>query len=147
MLEGLAGLTFACPWAFALALAIPPAGWMALRRARRGGVKFSAFAELPAAGGGWRQAAAAAAPVFMVAALALLCVAAARPRTEGAREWKRENAVSIEMAVDVSGSMLAEDMSPGKTRMSPLGAGYSVPRRSMRCCGATSHGNTGPTTM
>ncbi len=117
MLEGLAGLTFACPWAFALALAIPPAGWMALRRARRGGVKFSAFAELPAAGGGWRQAAAAAAPVFMVAALALLCVAAARPRTEGAREWKRENAVSIEMAVDVSGSMLAEDMSPGKTRL------------------------------
>lgn len=117
MLEALLNATYANPWAFALAALAPAAAWAMLRRARRAGVKFSAFSLLPPARRTWRSIPAAAAPPLAILALLAFAVAAARPRVPGEREWKRENAVAIAMAVDISGSMLARDMLPGQTRI------------------------------
>ncbi len=111
------GFGFAFPWAWLAAVPAAAASFAMFRRARRGGVKFSAFSSLPPPPRNWRTALSAAAPVLFSAGLLCLAAAAARPRTPGAREWRRENAVAVEMVVDVSGSMLNQDMAPGKTRL------------------------------
>lgn len=72
---------FAAPWAFLLALPLAFAAWRLLRRRKRGGVKFSAFARLPRTAGGWRAWVAEHIPYVLLAGLTLLVIAAARPRT------------------------------------------------------------------
>ncbi len=105
-------MTFANPWMLLFALPVAAAGWRMLRRTRRAGVRFSALSRLPANTAGWRAAVAAASPFAMLAALALLVLAAARPRTPLAHETRSVDAIAIAMAVDVSGSMDALDLTP-----------------------------------
>lgn len=105
-------MSFANPVLFIFALPLAFAAWRLLRRARRSGIRFSVTSFLPAKAAGWRAKVAAMTPMLMIAGLALLIVAAARPRTPLAHERKSLDAIAIAMTVDVSGSMEALDLSP-----------------------------------
>lgn len=111
-------MSFANPWAFLLLLPLGLAAWRLLRRGRRRGIRFSAVSRLPAKAAGWRAKVAALTPFLLLAGLALLVLAAARPRTSLAREKKSVDAIAILMTVDVSGSMDALDLTPKGARFS-----------------------------
>jgi Ca-activated chloride channel family protein len=111
-------VSFADPWFLALSLPLAFAAWRLVRRARRSGVKFSAVGLIPAGSAGWRAKVAALTPFILLAALALLTVALARPRSPLAREKKSVDAIAIAMTVDVSGSMDALDLTPKGERFS-----------------------------
>ncbi len=70
---------------------------------------------LPAKTAGWRAKLAALTPFILLAGLAALIVAAARPRSPLAHEKKSIDAIAIAMTVDVSGSMDALDLAPEGT--------------------------------
>ena len=79
-------MTFANPWMLAVfAPLVAVAAWRLLRRGRKAGVRFSAFSRIPPGAAGFRAKVAAATPFILLAGLALLVVAAARPRTPLAR--------------------------------------------------------------
>ena len=109
-------MSFANPWLLLLFLPVAVAAWRLLRRGRRSGIRFSAVGRLPAKTAGWRAKVAALTPFVLLAGLSLLVVAAARPRTSLAREKKTVDAIAIAMAVDVSGSMAALDLTPKGAR-------------------------------
>lgn len=111
-------MNFANPLLLLLFAPLAFAAWRLLRRARRSGIRFSAVGRLPAKAAGWRAALAAMTPYALLTGLALLTVAAARPRTSLAREKKSVDAIAIAMTVDVSGSMDALDLTPKGERFS-----------------------------
>ena len=108
-------MTFATPWMLLLLLPLGIAAWRLLRRGRRSGIRFSATSRLPAKTVGWRAKLASLTPFILLAGLALLIVAAARPRTPLAHDKKSIDAIAIAMTVDVSGSMDALDLAPSGT--------------------------------
>lgn len=105
-------MTLANPWFLLFLLPLAFAAWRLLRRSRRTGIRFSALARLPAKTAGWRARVAALAPFVMIAGLALLVVAASRPRSPTARTGRNVDAIAIVMAVDISGSMSILDLAP-----------------------------------
>jgi len=111
-------MSFAAPWMFLLAVPLAFAAWRLIRRGRRSGIRFSAVGRLPAHAAGWRASVAALTPFFLVTALALLVLAAARPRSPLAHESRSVDAIAIAMTVDVSGSMDALDLTPRGERFS-----------------------------
>ena len=111
-------MSFANPLMLLLLLPIAFAAWRLLRRGRRSGIRFSAVGRLPAKAAGWRAQVSALTPLILLAGLALLTVAAARPRTSLAHEKKSVDAIAIAMTVDVSGSMDALDLTPKGERFS-----------------------------
>lgn len=111
-------MSFANPWALVLFAPVAFAAWRLLRRARRSGIRFSAVGRIPARAAGWRAHVAALTPFVLLAGLALLVLAAARPRTSLAHEKKSVDAIAIAMTVDVSGSMDALDLTPRGERFS-----------------------------
>ena len=109
-------MSFACPYAFLLALPLGAAAWRMLRRGRRSGVKFAPVRRLPPRTAGWRARLANLTPFIFLAGAALLMVACARPRKALNRESRNVEAIAIAMTVDVSGSMEALDLSPTNVR-------------------------------
>ncbi len=113
-------MSFGSPWFLLLVVPLAFAGWRLLRYRRRTGIRFSAVGRLPARTSGWRAQVAAAAPFVLLAGLACLTIAAARPRTardadgDETRQIDRRSVetVSIMMVVDVSGSMAILDLAP-----------------------------------
>ena len=105
-------MSFANPWLMLLALPLAFVAWRLLRRARRSGIRYPAISRLPAGAAGWRARVAGMTPYMMIAGLALMVVAAARPRTPLSHERKVVDAIAIVMTVDVSGSMEALDLTP-----------------------------------
>ncbi len=110
-------MTFANTWMLLLFVPLLFAAWRLLRRARRSGIRFSATMRLPSKTASWRARLAAVAPLVLLAGLAMLVVASARPRTPLAHEKKSIDAIAIAMTVDVSGSMDALDLAPEGTDM------------------------------
>ena len=106
------------PWMLLFLLPLGLAAWRLLRRGRRSGIRFSATSRLPAKTAGWRAKLASLTPFILLAGLALLIVAAARPRTPLAHDKKSIDAIAIAMTVDVSGSMGAHDLAPKGVRQS-----------------------------
>lgn len=107
---------FATPWAFLLVLPLAFAAWRLLRRPTRPrAVPFAPVALVPSAGLGLRAALVRSAPFALLAGLALLVVAAARPQTFLSRQRRSANAIAIAMAVDISGSMMALDLADDPT--------------------------------
>ena len=109
-------MNFAWPYAFLLALPLAVAAWRMLRRGRRSGVKFAPVRRLPPKTAGWRARVANFTPFIFLAGAALLVVASSRPRSPLNRESRNVDAIAISMAVDVSGSMEALDLSPTNIR-------------------------------
>ena len=111
-------MSFANPWLLLFFLPLGAAAWRLLRRGRKAGIRFSAVGRLPTKTAGWRAKVAALTPFILLAGLALLVVAAARPRSPLAHESRSVDAIAIAMTVDVSGSMNALDLTPKGERFS-----------------------------
>ena len=111
-------MSFANPWLLLFFLPLGAAAWRLFRRGRKAGIRFSAVGRLPAKTAGWRAKVAALTPFVLLAGLALLVVAAARPRSPLAHESRSVDAIAIAMTVDVSGSMDALDLTPKGERFS-----------------------------
>lgn len=109
-------MTFAYPYAFLLALPLAFAAWRMMRRSRGRGVRFSAVSRVSVKSSGWRVIVAKVAPYVAVLGLALLVVAAARPREPFGKSNRSVESIAIAMVVDVSGSMRAPDMSSRYSR-------------------------------
>ncbi len=114
-MDGLSGLTNAIPhlanpaWLLLL-LALPPLAWAHHRRSSLGALTYS---RLPASGsrprGAWRLHL----PFYArLAALAFLVLALARPQLGYAWEESLTQGIDIQLVLDVSGSMGAEDFQP-----------------------------------
>ncbi len=118
-------MRFASPWLIALAVIIPLV-LRARRHARDAAVRFPSLAVLRAvapAGAGRRR-------IILVAlralALGLIVVALARPQLGSAQTRIHREGVDVVLAVDVSGSMLAEDFTLGSARASRVDVVKSV---------------------
>lgn len=107
-------MTFVHPWLLVLALPLAFAAWRLLRYGRRSGVRFAAVGRLPVRASSWRSLVAAVSPYVLLAGLALLVVAAARPQRPLGTHVRYESveAISIMMTADVSGSMWGLDLAP-----------------------------------
>ncbi len=106
---------FASPFAFLLLLPLAFAAWRLFRRSRAVvALPFAPMHRLPQRSAGWRSAVARATPWLFLAGGLALVVAAARPQSFFARERRSVDAIAIAMAVDVSGSMEALDLTSGR---------------------------------
>ncbi|MGE0158134.1 MAG: VWA domain-containing protein [Gemmatimonadales bacterium] len=107
---------FADPWLLLLLLLIP-AGWLVRRRwtdRRAGTLRYSVVETVVATGVGRSRWAHRAPAVLRVLALAALIVALARPQTGMTSETVLTEGIDIVVALDISTSMLAEDLTPNR---------------------------------
>lgn len=111
---------FAHPLLLAVALLAPLAVWWSMRSAGR--VVFSSLRALPAAGSTWRTALAWVPDVLFGVAIVALAIALAGPRAGDRSARVRRDGIAIMMAVDVSGSMRALDLSERNRELTRLDA-------------------------
>lgn len=109
----------ASPWMLLAALPCVAAAWLLLRRRRNSDARLRlpmVTSRLAVSGGLWvtldRML-----PWLRGLALLLLVVALARPQSGARIEDVSTLGVDIAVSLDVSGSMIAEDLAPGKTRL------------------------------
>lgn len=116
----LLGVELANPWALlALPLALP-ALWWASRGAGR--VLFSSLRALPPGGGTWRTRIAWLPDAMLALAVGALVIALAGPRAGDKDARIRREGIAVMMAVDVSGSMRALDLSQQRRELTRLDA-------------------------
>lgn len=113
-------VTFAHPWLLLLLLAIPVIAMLQGGRGAAPAVVFSSLKPLIALGkarrsrvGGWLTS-------LLLLSLVLLIVALARPRQGKTISQVQASGIDIMLALDVSGSMLAEDFTIGGERANRL---------------------------
>lgn len=111
------------PWLLLLLLLVPLLWWLQRRQSPQAAVRFptlDVLRSLPGSGAGrWRWVLLA----LRAVALALLVVALARPQHGKAESEYRGEGIDIMLAVDISGSMLAEDFTlPSGQRANRLDA-------------------------
>ena len=126
------GLSFASPWVLFLLLLIPPLAFLRGKFGGTAGVSFSSTSSLVRLGQKRRSRAGAFLAALSYMALASFIVALARPQL--GREISRVQAsgVDIMLELDVSGSMLSEDMSIGSTRANRIEALKNVTEQFIR---------------
>jgi Ca-activated chloride channel family protein len=105
-----------------LLLLLPAAGccWFVYARRVRQGLRFGPVSRFPRQGRSWRITVALLTPALYLAALALIAIAMARPRSLLSSSRRTADVIAIQMVVDVSGSMEALDFST----TGPLGTRY-----------------------
>lgn len=113
-------LEFAHPLFLLVALLAPLAVWWSMRSAGR--VVFSSLRALPAGGKTWRTALAWVPDVMFGLAIVSLAIALAGPRAGDKSSRVRRDGIAIMMAVDVSGSMRALDLSERNRELTRLDA-------------------------
>ena len=109
-------LQFAQPWAFALLLLIPLVllwQWRMRRRASPA-IRLTTTSGLVHIRPGLRARMRPVLTVLRVLAMAALIVALARPQSSSVSENVESEGIDIVLAMDVSGSMLAEDFKPNR---------------------------------
>ena len=114
------GVEFASPWLLLAALLAVPAVWWSMRSAGR--VVFSSLRALPAGGDTWRTRLAWLPDVLIGVAIVALAIALAGPRKGDETSRVRRDGIAIMMAVDVSGSMRALDLSANNRELTRLDA-------------------------
>ncbi len=114
------GIEFAEPWFLLAALLAPVAVWFSLRSAGR--VVFSSLRALPHGGETWRTRFAWVPDVMVGLAVIALAIALAGPRAGDKSSRVRRDGIAIMMAVDVSGSMRALDLSAKNRELTRLDA-------------------------
>lgn len=97
------------PWFLLVALVALPVFWLALRPPGR--VVFSSFKLLPQRSASWRTRLAWLPAALLALASVSMAIALAGPRMQEGENRIRRKGISIMMVVDVSGSMLALDLS------------------------------------
>jgi Ca-activated chloride channel family protein len=112
--------SFAQPWFLVVAVLAPLAWWWSQRGAGR--VVFSSLRALPAGGTTWRTKLAWLPDAMFALAVGALAIALAGPRGGDRNHEVRREGIAIVMAVDVSGSMRALDLSKGKQELTRLDA-------------------------
>ena len=101
-------IDWAQPWALVAALLAIPAVWWSLRSSGR--VVFSSLRALPSGGDTWRTRMAWIPDALYGLAIVALAIALAGPRKGDQSSRVRREGIAIVMAVDVSGSMRAQDL-------------------------------------
>ncbi|MBA3457464.1 MAG: VWA domain-containing protein [Deltaproteobacteria bacterium] len=114
------GIDFAQPWFLLAALLAPVAVWFSLRSAGR--VVFSSLRALPHGGETWRTRFAWLPDALIGLAVVALAIALAGPRAGDKSSRVRRDGIAIMMAVDVSGSMRALDLSAKNRELTRLDA-------------------------
>ncbi|HLA39978.1 MAG TPA: BatA domain-containing protein, partial [Candidatus Glassbacteria bacterium] len=112
-------LDFANDYFLILLVLLVPLGWMHFRwlRKKTRAVRFSDLRTLVQVNGRWAQVKAHVPFALRLAALALLVVALARPRSGSSWEDVTSEGIDIILTVDVSTSMLAEDLARSTNRL------------------------------
>ena len=116
----IAGVELANPWALLVLLLAVPALLWASRGAGR--VVFSSLRALPAGGRTWRTRIAWLPDALMALAVAALALALAGPRAGDKNARIRREGIAAVMAVDISGSMRALDLSQKNRELTRLDA-------------------------
>lgn len=116
------------PWCLAL-LALLPLVLGIMRRQRPATLRYPLVDAVRAVGPGARTRWRWVAPIMRLIAVSLLIVALARPQLGKASSQISTEGIDILLAVDISGSMLAEDFTVGGQRANRLQALKSVVRQ------------------
>ncbi|HWU89852.1 MAG TPA: VWA domain-containing protein [Kofleriaceae bacterium] len=114
------GVELAYPWVLLAILLAAPALWWGSRGAGR--VVFSSLRALPAGGQTWRTRIAWLPDALMALAVVGLAIAAAGPRAGDKNARIRREGIAVAMAVDISGSMRALDLSQKNRDLTRLDA-------------------------
>lgn len=114
------GIELAQPWFLLAALLAAPAVWWSLRSAGR--VVFSSLRALPHGGETWRTRLAWVPDALLGLGVVALAIALAGPRAGDKTSRVRRQGIAIVMAVDVSGSMRALDLSEKNRELTRLDA-------------------------
>ena len=122
-------LTFSHPWLLLLLLLLPPLAFLAGGRGHAPAVTFSSLAPLRASGKVRRAKRGSILLSLMLLGLALLIVALARPQLGRTLSRVQASGIDIMLAIDVSRSMMAEDLSIGNQRANRLEAVKSVTQK------------------
>jgi len=106
---------FEDPVVLLLLVLVPVVAWAQVRRSRRGAsIQYSAVDVVRAAGGTWARWTRHTPVGLRALALAALIVALARPQTGITTENVLTEGIDIVLVLDVSSSMLAEDLEPNR---------------------------------
>lgn len=107
---------FEDPWVLALLAVVPVAAWVRHRLglSRTGSIRFPAVDSVVATRDGRSRWAHRVPGVLRVLGLAALLVACARPQTGITSESVRAEGIDIVLVLDISTSMLAEDLQPNR---------------------------------
>lgn len=114
------GIDFAQPWFLLGLLLVIPAVWWSQRSAGR--VVFSSLRALPAGGHTWRTRLAWLPDALLGLAVISLVIGLAGPRAGDKSSRVRRDGIAIALAVDVSGSMRALDLSERNRELTRLDA-------------------------
>ena len=110
-------MIFASPWLLLLLLAVPVAAAGYLRPRRKGAVLFSSTGNLRGIKPSLRHRLRWIPPVLRLLGLALIVAALARPQKGQESIVVSSEGIAIQMVVDISGSMMAEDLAKDKSRL------------------------------
>jgi len=117
---------FARPMFLTLLVLLPLVGWRWSRRKRRTAIRFSTLGPLRAAGTTWAVRARYVVPGLRMLAVGLLIVCLARPQKGDEETRIFSEGIAIQLLVDRSSSMLAEDFSIEGERVNRLEAVKAV---------------------
>lgn len=108
-------VTFGEPWWFLLFLLLPAAAWWQLKKQqqRQAGILISSFSRVKGIHS-WKTTLRPLPFIFRMLALTCIIIALARPQTRNDEELVSGEGVDIILAIDVSGSMLAQDFTPNR---------------------------------
>ena len=124
-------ITFAHPWVLLFLVLVPlMAVWYVWRyRKQNAALQFSNIGLFRGARKTFRQRTRPVLYVLRVVAVAALVVALARPQSKMSRQEMKVEGIDIVLAMDVSGSMLAEDFSPNRLEAAKKVAGDFIAGR------------------
>lgn len=105
---------FEDPWVLALLVLLPAVFWLRARSFRRPAIRYSAVSDAAAANPGVSRVATLLPRALRALAFVAFVVALARPQTGITNETVRTEGIDIVMVLDVSSSMLAEDLEPNR---------------------------------
>jgi Ca-activated chloride channel homolog len=124
---------FEDPLVLGLLVALPVLFWVRARRRRRPAIRYSAVSDIQAAGVSQARVMAILPPTLRGLALAAFIVALARPQTGITTENVLTEGIDIVMVLDVSSSMLAEDLEPNRLEAAKaVGIDFVAGRRNDR---------------
>ncbi|MEZ5017491.1 MAG: VWA domain-containing protein [Flavipsychrobacter sp.] len=109
-------ISFAHPWYFLLLLVIPFMIWWQLRKKKnhQPAMRLTTLSGISEVKPSWRVRLLPSMFLLRVLAIASLIVALARPQSSNVTENIDSEGIDIVMSIDVSGSMLAEDLKPNR---------------------------------
>lgn len=124
-------ITFAYPWCFWLLLLIPVMIYWYLKQGRRqqGALQVSSIQGLKGLPVSWKARMRPVLLVLRILAYAALVTALARPQTSNTSENIDSEGIDIVLSIDISGSMLAEDLQPNRLEAAKKVAADFVEKR------------------